>query len=630
MQGLTAVEDELQAAVVAGRRFDLAGGAPIAHADMDGWGAEREVRADVVREILLGRAGEPADPRGIRLRGARIVGRLDLDGLRSDVWFSLHDCDLPERIRLRGADLPLLDLNGCRSTGLDAENLRVRTVVLLRDGFVSTGPVSLIGASVRGKLDLAGARIAFGGGTALAATGLVVGGSAYLNDGLAVVGAGRFGAIRLVGARIGGLLSLRDAALSNPDGPAIVADNVEVQDIATLAGLTAEGAGREGVVRLIAIRVGGALSLGNARVTNTAGGVAVVATYARVGGTLYLDGLRATGMVRLAGGHLGRLLANGAEIASTDRAALDGARLVVGQHVELQGAVLRNAAHDHGTVNLPHAQIGGELDLRRATLDNAGDPGGRGGPALRLTQATIAGPTLMYDTVVERGSIGLRGATLGMLVDDPGRLPATTRLRLDGLTYRGIPGNDPVVNAPARLRVDWLRRMDPYAAQPYRQLATAYQAAGHEDDARRILIAQQRHLLDAPDLLGGWGRLRQRVLGVTLGYGYEVWRAVVGLLATVLTAVLLLVVVGSATARVPTGGGPAVASAGHCAVVERLGLAVDEAVPLLDTGARDRCDLLTVTGAGQAVAASTLVLRLLGWAFATLVVAGYTGLVRRG
>jgi hypothetical protein len=622
VQGLTAVERELQAAVVEGRRLDLAGGAPVGPGEMDDWGADREVRAEVVREILLGRTDKPADPRGIRLRGACIAGRLDLDGLRSGVWLSLHDCDLPEPIRMRGADLPLLDLDGCRTSGLDAENIRVRTVALLGHGFVATGQVSLIGAGIRGKLDLFGARIS-AAGTALAATGLVVGGSAYLNGGMDVRGGGQFGAIRLVGARIGGLLSLREARVSNPDGPALVADNVEVQDIVTMAGLTAEGAGREGAVRLIAVRCGGALSLGGARVTNTSGHVAVVATYARVGGTLYLDGLRATGMVRLAGGHLGRLYANDAVITSTDRAALDGARLQVGQHVELQAATLRNTSTDHGAVNLPHAQIGGELDLRRARLDNPA------GPALRLTQASIAGPTLMYDTAIEHGSLGLRGATLGMLVDDPPLLPAGTRLRLDGLTYRGIPGNDPAMTATAQDRVDWLRRMDAYAAQPYRQLAAAYQAAGHEDDARRILIAQQEHLLDS-GLLSGWSRARHQVLGVTLGHGYEVWRAVVGLLATLLVAALLLVAVGSATARVPAGGGPARADAGRCAVVERLSLAVDEAVPLLETGARDRCDLLTVTGAGQAVAATTLLLRLLGWAFATLVVAGYTGLVRRG
>jgi hypothetical protein len=64
-------------------------------------------------------------------------------------------------------------------------------------------------------------------------------------------------------------------------------------------------------------------------------------------------------------------------------------------------------------------------------------------------------------------------------------------------------------------------------------------------------------------------------------------------------------------------------------VAERLNLAVDETVPLIDTGVRDRCDLDTSTGVGQVVSLATLGLRMLGWGFATLVLAGYTGLVRR-
>jgi hypothetical protein len=166
--------------------------------------------------------------------------------------------------------------------------------------------------------------------------------------------------------------------------------------------------------------------------------------------------------------------------------------------------------------------------------------------------------------------------------------------------------------------------MPEYAAQPYRQLATAYQATGHEDQARRILIAQQQHLLDS-GLLSPGGRLRNRALGLLIGYGYETWRAVIGLLATLIIAVVLLVSVSGASTRMvaqsPTGQ--------PCAIAERLNLAVDETVPLVDTGVRDRCDLDTSAGAGQAVALTTLGLRLLGWGFATLVVAGYTGVVRK-
>jgi hypothetical protein len=606
----------LLAAVQTGYRLDLGGRATIQHAEMDDWGAGREIHAEVVRNILLGRAGGPADPRGLRLRGARIVGLLDLDGLCSSIWLSLHDCDVAEMIRLRGAELPLLDLNGCRIRGLDAENLRVRTVVLLRDGFVSTGSISLLGAQIGGKLDLYGARLDGGAGTALAATNVQVGGSAYLNGGLVATGAGPVGTIRLVGARIGGVLSLRDARISSPDGPALTADSLRVEDMLTMGRSEISGAGPEGAIRLVAARINGALSL-SAGVLHNDTGPALVAHYLEVGGSVYLDRLQAHGMVRVAGGRVGRLTATDASIRNEHGPALDATRLTALQGVDLRRSMLSGADDILGTVQLRRAQLGGELDLRYGRVTNTS-----GGPALRASHVTVDGQVIIHRLTIEQGDITLRGSTIAGLRDNPAELPAQTRISLDGLTYRGLPGLD---TTPVEQRVAWLRRMPTYAAQPYRHLAAAYQAAGHEDDGRRILIAQQQHLLDS-GLLGGWGRLRHRLLGATLGYGYESWRAVVGLVATLLAAILLLVSVSGATARVSA------AAAGRvqpCAVVERLNLAVDETLPLIDTGVRNRCDLRTTTREGQAVALTTLVLRLLGWAFASLVLAGYSGLVRR-
>ena len=76
-------------------------------------------------------------------------------------------------------------------------------------------------------------------------------------------------------------------------------------------------------------------------------------------------------------------------------------------------------------------------------------------------------------------------------------------------------------------------------------------------------------------------------------------------------------------------GTRAVPAGGPCPVVDRVGLAIDAAVPLVSTGARDRCRLATGTATGQRLAVGGWVLTLLGWGSATLVVAGYTGLVRR-
>jgi hypothetical protein len=76
-------------------------------------------------------------------------------------------------------------------------------------------------------------------------------------------------------------------------------------------------------------------------------------------------------------------------------------------------------------------------------------------------------------------------------------------------------------------------------------------------------------------------------------------------------------------------GGTRTPAGGPCAAVDRIGLAVDTSIPLASTGAANRCQLATGTASGQGLAAAGWVLTLLGWASATLVVAGYSGWVRR-
>ena len=66
-----------------------------------------------------------------------------------------------------------------------------------------------------------------------------------------------------------------------------------------------------------------------------------------------------------------------------------------------------------------------------------------------------------------------------------------------------------------------------------------------------------------------------------------------------------------------------------CSTVEQIGLGVDLGLPLIKTNVRTRCDLDSTTAVGQWITAGSWVLQALSWRAATLVVAGYTGVVRR-
>lgn len=594
MAALTDLERRLVETAVAGQTLDLRA-AP-----------ERELRAGLVRDVLLGEHG-PVDARGLQVRGAALVGPLDLDGLQTRVRLRLRECTLPGLV-LRGATLPLLDLGGCTVGGLLADDAAVDGSVLLWRGFSCQGLVSFVGARIGGKLDLSGAVLAGGSGAAMVADRITLGGDLLLDDAVGT-GAAAAGTVQLTGARIAGRLSGRRLRLTNPAGPGLAAASLHVTDMVDLSrGVEVRGCGPDGAVRLVGARVG-SLSLGRARLENP-DGWAVSAHYLEVGGTLYLDHVTATGGIRVSGGRLlGGLSLEGAAVDGAGRPALDATRLEVGQAVRLGGATLRTSG-DAAAVDLRSARIAGDLELRHTTVANPG------GIALRLNTATVEGRAILSTLAVDGGGLDLRDSAVGAFYDDPAGMLRRDDgfVQLSGLTYRGVPGHPGV---SVRDRLAWLDRMPSYAAQPYRQLAAAYQGAGHEDEARRVLVAQQQHLHRS---LAGWTRLRHRLFGLTLQYGYQPARAV-ALLAAVLAVAVGLFLGLSAGTRTPPGG--------ECPAVDRIGLAVDSAIPLVSTGAADRCQLATGTASGQALAAAGWLFTLLGWATATLVVAGYTGWVRR-
>ena len=85
---LTHAERLLVEHVSRGERLDLARDEPVDQEAMRGWDVSRTIRASVLRDILRGRIVQDPDPHGLRLRGARVTGRLDLEYLASSILWS--------------------------------------------------------------------------------------------------------------------------------------------------------------------------------------------------------------------------------------------------------------------------------------------------------------------------------------------------------------------------------------------------------------------------------------------------------------------------------------------------------------------------------------------------------------
>jgi hypothetical protein len=303
--------------------------------------------------------------------------------------------------------------------------------------------------------------------------------------------------------------------------------------------------------------------------------------------------------------------------------------LQVGQGMHLFGGFTATGSSSFCTVNLTGAHIGARLLCDGAALRNDS------GPALVASGGLQVGQDMSLTggfTAIGGGAdvaVDLTGAQVGgtLAVDRECLEHAAgphRRLAVDGLTYAGVPQQ-----ISARDWLDLLRDGTPgYAAQPYQQLAAGYRALGNERQARQILMAQRDHELARadtrwPERLWGW------ITKITLGYGYQPWRALLFLAAVVAVSCMLAVVLGAHGALAQTSN--KATSGRSCTVVQQVSVGLDLNLPVGTTLARADCDLTTdsASATGAWLTAAGWVLRLLAWVFAALFIAGFTSAVRK-
>lgn len=380
------------------------------------------------------------------------------------------------------------------------------------------------------------------------------------------VQAGAVACLRLAGARISGQLKLAGAQIAHAlwiegcwfeesvDLLGATTQTLAITD-SRVPGIEADSARIEGnldlrrsVVESLASspfnHVSTALSLSDARVTggmllngarvSAPGGWAVAAGGLLMeGGVFCRGGFLARGQIRLMGAQLPRgLFMQGARLEDPGPGGVALAmNNAVASRLDFSDGFTAN-----GTVHLRRTQISDGLSFAGAVLN--GPPGGDG-PALtcRLMQAVDVNLTLARPP---SGTVDLRGAQVTYLHDSERSWPDV--VELEGFVYGSIKADEAGERREAvgrrnsvASRVAWIRRCPGYNPQPYEQLASWYRQAGHDDEARRVLLAKQRHRRQTlPRLARVWGHL----LDVTVGYGYRPWLAGVWLLALTLLGTL--------------------------------------------------------------------------------------------
>jgi hypothetical protein len=122
-----------------------------------------------------------------------------------------------------------------------------------------------------------------------------------------------------------------------------------------------------------------------------------------------------------------------------------------------------------------------------------------------------------------------------------------------------------------------------------------------------------------------WGKITK----VTLGYGYQPWRALLFLAAVVTLSCVLAVALGSHGALTTTD--QTVRQGQPCTVVQMVSVGLDLNLPVGTSVARMKCDLTMDSASATAdwLTAAGWAMRVLAWVFAALFIAGFTSAVRK-
>lgn len=365
-------------------------------ADLSGTPARPVVRAEVVVSLLLGAADpEPGQAPALRLRGARVAGRLDLAGAVVTCPVAFEDCVFDTELRFADSSVRTVRVTGSELPGFDGTLMRLDGLLDL-GGSVVAGAIRLEQARVSGKLCVSGTR-AGAGEEAVLATGLV------LDGGLEGANLGARGLVSFQAASVSGAAILSRARIVRPGKEAlnfryaVVGGNLDCQ------GLRAQGE-----TSATNCRIAAAFLLSAARLSNP-DGLALVAGGLEAGGGVFLTrGFYAAGEVRLIGARLAaNLTINGALFSNPGAVAVN---LDVIRATALHG----EGVSCQGRFSMTGADISGDLNLPNAVLE-AGD----GNVALSAERARVGGSVVLSGTRAH-GEVNLRSIQAGarILLDD--------------------------------------------------------------------------------------------------------------------------------------------------------------------------------------------------------------------
>jgi hypothetical protein len=424
---LSEAELRLWTAFPTGELVDFSAGHPEDKDPAQGeqWDQSRHVRAKILCELLRG-AGDAGQgyPGMVRIKGARITGRIDLSDAELICPLILIECHIGDGIYMAMARTKSIQLNRCH----------IESVVFS-------------GAKVDGQLILSGSYLTSINNVALLADGLAV------SEDLICNGITASGELRLPNAAISGRVSFTDSALHSETEYSLFAPALKVGQSMHCGG----NFRTKGSISLGYANIGTLLSFAGASLDGN-GRESLNVTRIVISGDMSGTDLSAVGTVRLSAAAIdGWLTFDNAQLDGRGSDALSAAGIKVGGYTTFNRGFKAT-----GNVDISHATIGLALSLEDSYLDGVGGDcltatslvvtGGMTGSKItafgtvRMNNASVEGLSFRSAQLDGKGKEALNGANLqvktGMQCDQDFKATGTVNLG-----YARIGGSLSFINA---------------------------------------------------------------------------------------------------------------------------------------------------------------------------------------
>lgn len=539
---------------------------------------------------------------GIRINGALLDGLLDLSYCYITYPLMFTNSVFTGNLILLNAELFLLHLSGSTVQSIQANGLIVKKNLAFNDGFKATNGVWLLGARVGAGINFQNGKFIKKGGIALAADRIFVEGGVNLNDGFSA-----FGEIRFNGATINGDMNCKNGSFHNSPGIALNLDGITITNNLFMN----DGFYSEGSIWLTDGNIGGSIYCENAKIINK-GGYTLIGNrcivggsinlgkgftsegeinfqFANIGGNFYAvncslsnpggfalvaegitvsknihlrEGFVSIGKVDISSAKIGNnLYCDGANFINENGFALSAGNINVGGgifmrdgflakgEVELVGSYCQQLECQGSTFINPNKMA---LNCYRITVENAValSDGFKVDGLVNMSNAIIRG-VLQWRNIdtPKLVKLNLEDAIVGTIWDDKDSWPEKGNLFLQGFVYGNIHKNSP---RAFNDRLEWIYRQgNNFLAQPYEQLAKVFKSMGYDKSAKNILYQKNIDNAKFGDLKG-IDKLVNKILGLTIGFGYKPERAFIWMILIVLLGTVVFKIGNNNQLIVPT------------------------------------------------------------------------------